>query len=353
MHGVRDEQLLEQVLGEAVGHAGHVVGHGAQIVALGDGAVLLGHLLRVRHVVVEQGANEARGLVHLRHHDGRRVHAREQERPKLHHGVPHRVAHADVVCGGRRLHHVHDERLDARGVVGAEHRVRRVGQVALGQDARAYGVVYVVVHVGDAVGRAHDAALERLGSQVAGVVEDAVAHLGREVEPLAAVLDALHHAQALLVMPVERLGLGRSGVDAPVAGDAARERLLAGVAERRVPQIVPERDGLGQVLVQPERPRDGARDLRHLERVGEPGAEVVALGGQEHLRLVRQASERLRVEDLVAVALVVVAQDVGLGRAGAALALVGERGVGRERLVRALLLVFAMDDAHGGPPCSS
>ena len=154
-------------------------------------------------------------------------------------------------------------------------------------------------------------------------------------------------------MPVERLGLGRGGVDAPVAGDAARERLLAGVAERRVPQVVPERDGLGQVLVQPERPRDGARDLRHLERVGEPGAEVVALGGQEHLRLMRQASERLRVEDLVAVALVVVAQDVGLGRAGATLALVGERGVGRERLVRALLLVFAMDDAHGGPPCSS
>ncbi|MFR1638860.1 MAG: hypothetical protein ACLSVD_06550 [Eggerthellaceae bacterium] len=53
------------------------------------------------------------------------------------------------------------------------------------------------------------------------------------------------------------------------------------------------------------------------------------------------------MQDLVAVALVVVAQDVGLGGAVAALALVGERRVGGEHVVLALLLVLAMHDAHG------
>ena len=70
------------------------------------------------------------------------------------------------------------------------------------QHAGADGVVDVVVDVGDAVGGGHDAALERLRADGAGVVQDAVAHLGGEVEPPPAVLDALHHAQALLVMPV-------------------------------------------------------------------------------------------------------------------------------------------------------
>ena len=221
------------------------------------------------------------------------------------------------------------------------------GQVGLGEDARADGVVDVVVHVRDAVGHGHDAPFQRLGAQIARVVHDAVAHLGREVEAPSPVLDALHHAQALLVVAVERLGLGAGRVDALVAREAAGQRALARVAERGVAQVVPERDGLGQILVEAERPRDGARDLRHLERVREARAEVVALGRQKHLRLVRQAAKRLRVQDLVAVALVVRAQAVGLGRAVAALALVGKRGVLGERLVLAALLVFAEDDAHG------
>ena len=40
------------------------------------------------------------------------------------------------------------------------------------------------------------------------------------------------------------------------------ERLLARVAERRVAEVVPEADRLGQVLVQPQRARDRARDAR-------------------------------------------------------------------------------------------
>ena len=48
---------------------------------------------------------------------------------------------------------------------------------------------------------------------------------------------------------------------------------------------------------------DRARDLRHLEAVGQPGAVVVALVEHEHLRLVGQPPEGRRMHDAVAVAL--------------------------------------------------
>ena len=81
------------------------------------------------------------------------------------------------------------------------------------------------------------------------------------------------------------------------------ERVLPGVAERGVPDVVPEPDRLGQVLVQPERAGDDARDRRRLQRVRHPGAVVVALRVDEDLRLPLQPAERLRVDDPVPVAL--------------------------------------------------
>src|SRR5262249_3986208 len=81
------------------------------------------------------------------------------------------------------------------------------------------------------------------------------------------------------------------------------ERLLAGVTERRVADVVPDSDRLRQVLVQTERPRHPARNPRRLQRVREPGAGGVALRIDEHLSLVTKSAERLRVTDAVAVAL--------------------------------------------------
>ena len=78
---------------------------------------------------------------------------------------------------------------------------------------------------------------------------------------------------------------------------------LAGVAERRVAEIVAERDRLGQLLVQAQDLGDGAGDLRHLERVRQPRAVVIAGRREEHLRLVLQPAERLAVDDAIAIAL--------------------------------------------------
>ena len=70
-----------------------------------------------------------------------------------------------------------------------------------------------------------------------------------------------------------------------------------------MPDIMAEADRLRQVLVEAQRPRDGPADARDLQRVGEPRAVVVALGRDEHLRLVLEPPERLAVHDPVTIAL--------------------------------------------------
>ena len=88
-------------------------------------------------------------------------------------------------------------------------------------------------------------------------------------------------------------------------------------------EVVAEADRLGEVLVERQRAGHGAGDLRDLERVRQAGAEVVALGRDEHLGLVLQAPEGLAVHDPIAIALQRCAQraigllDRAAGRVGA------------------------------------
>ena len=90
----------------------------------------------------------------------------------------------------------------------------------------------------------------------------------------------------------------------PIRPIASFERFLAGMAERRVAEIVRERQRLGQILVETAaRGAMRARDLRHFEAVGQPRAVMIALVIDEDLRLVLQAAERGRMNDAVAVAL--------------------------------------------------
>ena len=124
---------------------------------------------------------------------------------------------------------------------------------------------------------------------------EALQRLPAEVEPVEiriGVLEAGHEPQAVAVV-VEAAGIG----------ERLPQRILAGMAERRVAEVVGEAQGLGQVLVEAERARHGAADLRDLDRMGQADAEMVAVGGDEHLRLVAQAAEGDRMDDAVAVAL--------------------------------------------------
>ena len=91
-----------------------------------------------------------------------------------------------------------------------------------------------------------------------------------------------------------------------------RERTLARVAKGRMPKVMPKRDRLGQVFVEPQGARHCARDLRDLERMRQAGAVVVALGRDEHLRLVGKPPERLGMDDAIPVALETGAVGTGL-----------------------------------------
>ena len=80
-----------------------------------------------------------------------------------------------------------------------------------------------------------------------------------------------------------------------------RQDVLAGVTERRMAQIVGERDGFREIAVESQGVGDGARDLGHFQAVGQARAIVVAAMGHKDLGLALQAPERLGVDDPVPV----------------------------------------------------
>ena len=69
-----------------------------------------------------------------------------------------------------------------------------------------------------------------------------------------------------------------------------------------MPEIVRQREGLGEVLVEAERARKRAGDLGGLKGMGKAGAEMVALMEDEHLRLVGEPAKGRGVNDAVAIA---------------------------------------------------
>jgi len=86
------------------------------------------------------------------------------------------------------------------------------------------------------------------------------------------------------------------------------QRILARMAEGWMADVVREAQGLGQILVEPQRTRDSTPDLCHLDTVSQADAIMVAVRSDEHLRLVAQAAKRDRMNDAVTVALEVVAR---------------------------------------------
>ena len=92
-------------------------------------------------------------------------------------------------------------------------------------------------------------------------------------------------------------------LEAAVVAHAFVEGVLTRVTEGCVAEIVRQADGLGEGFIQRQRTRDGAADLRHLDRVGHPCPEQVTFVVDEHLSLVGQPAEGIGVNDAIAVAL--------------------------------------------------
>lgn len=135
---------------------------------------------------------------------------------------------------------------------------------------------------------------------VVGMFEDAFANFEREIEARkikVARFEVLDDAQRLQVVIELRATRAHQFV----------ELLFAGVAKRRMADVVHERKGLSQFRVQAESSRDGTGDLRNFESVREAIAKVVGEANREDLRLRFEPAKGAGMHDAVAVAGVVAA----------------------------------------------
>ena len=131
--------------------------------------------------------------------------------------------------------------------------------------------------------------------------EDSLADFLGQIKPFTAVFQKFDHAEALLVV-------------AEAFGQQVVQCAFPDVAVGRVAQVMPEGDGFGQVFVKTQGTGQRTGNLGHLERVGQPGAVMIPLGGKKHLRFEFQAPEGFAVDDPVPVTLVFCPQVTGRHR---------------------------------------
>ena len=120
----------------------------------------------------------------------------------------------------------------------------------------------------------------------------------RQVEPVEQRIGAFQRRQRAQRMAIM--------IEAAMVRHRGFQRILACMAEGRMADVVREAQRLGQILVEPQRARDAAPDLRDLDAVGQADAIMIAVGRDEHLRLVAQAAKGDRMDDAVAVALEII-----------------------------------------------
>ena len=92
------------------------------------------------------------------------------------------------------------------------------------------------------------------------------------------------------------------------------QRVLARMTERGVAQIMRQRHGLCQLTIKPQCPRNRARHLLHLDRMGQTRAIIIALMFHEHLRLVLEPPKGAGMDDTIAVPLIAGAKSAFLFR---------------------------------------
>ena len=105
---------------------------------------------------------------------------------------------------------------------------------------------------------------------ISRVLDDAFADRQGQIQPAKLqmpVLEVLHDAQRMQIVIETQAVLAQLVV----------ERALSGMAKGRMPDIVRQRQRLGQVLIQPQRARHGPRNLRHFHGVGQAAAEVIGI----------------------------------------------------------------------------
>ncbi len=132
------------------------------------------------------------------------------------------------------------------------------------------------------------------------MLDDALAHFKRKIEPRKIqipLLELLDDPQRVKIV-IEALS---------VLAHARIELAFACVSKWRMADVVDERESFGEIGIDPQRARHGARDLRNLQRVRQPVAEMVGEARGENLSLRFETAKRAGMQHAVAIAGVVVA----------------------------------------------
>ena len=130
------------------------------------------------------------------------------------------------------------------------------------------------------------------------VVENPVPHLPGQIQSFSVLFQDLHHTDALPEMSKSQR---TDFIQNP----------LPRVTEGCVSEVMPECDGIAQIVIEPERLRDCPGKLRDLQRMGQTSTVMVAHRRDKDLRLMCQSAKRLAVQNPVTISLVD-ASDVAL-----------------------------------------
>src|SRR5271169_415143 len=147
------------------------------------------------------------------------------------------------------------------------------------------------------------------GIIIVRVLDDALADFKRQIQPAkrcVAKFEVFDNAERVQVVIERKPMLAHGGV----------ERFFSGVAERGMAEIVHQGERFCQIGVEAKLCGDGARNLRYLDGVRQPVAEVIGVTAGKNLRLRFQPAKGAGMNDTIAVALKVVA--VGMRRLGMA-----------------------------------
>ena len=186
------------------------------------------------------------------------------------------------------------------------------GQMTFRKQTGIKSVVEIVAVVGDFISEIGNLRFER------GV-------FGDETFPLAGmVVSGLMFREAFQNFP-RKIQAGKAGIlflqflddaetveivlKSAVAFHQAGKHHFALVTKRRMPEVVRERNGLGEIGVEAERAGNVPGTGGHFNRVREPRAEMIAGAAEKNLRLVFEPAEGARMNHAVTVALVLRAPD--------------------------------------------
>ena len=173
------------------------------------------------------------------------------------------------------------------------------------EQVRGDAVVQIVRVVGDAVGEVRHLSFQRGIAvrflpeewvvRIAGMFADTLLHFPGQIQSVKLRVAFFQHVDDAQALPVV--------FEPAVVLHQFIEHVLSGMAERRMPEIVRQRDGFRQVFVQLEGFADRPGDLRHLQRMREARPVIIALVIHKYLGFVLQLSERGGVDDPVAIPL--------------------------------------------------